>query len=1053
MESRLNSHSTAGTSGLTRSGVVLHRMDTRVVLRPRHCPGWTRELIFRAVAKMVPRASARFSGEAPPRADGRRRFTRLSRSRISCSSSSSFPSLFEPHTPDQWTPATAAAATAALPIWSMAMVDNGCTAAAAHDGESAGVQRAPPPLPPQTAVHVIDLGEGFRLSLAVAPGYATAASAGHTVALMHNASSLTRGGIAQQAACTATGTAATSTMLTGLGLRPGSVAVMEPYTCSGLTHGSAPVVVGREDGGSAWGPEETDSDWYRRAGCDGVNALAVAKQPVAGHDAGELPASTSVTADDDGAPTGTMGRPMAAELLGTEDGTVTDKTGGMVTAATAVEREQEYPASAGAAVAVAADMGNGWGPKPNFDVNLVNSGQVVRTSLANSVNDADEGLAARKALTRCLRQAASWRQLRELLAANGPSLDELHVLVAARRLRDVAPQPGRRVAREQARFRSFLSGFTELCWHFLPDMGLSSLAGVLYALAALRWPPPDPWMTSWLLVSEHRLKEFGPRELANITYALAQLGYDPGTQWLTALCNAAATHLPTATQTDPAAGGGAADAGGSSKDGKWDASANVPHAEQTGASSDGDGAAAAADVRFTAHGLSQLLWGLARLGHTPQEPTMQALCTDVQRQLQHFTPSGLSNSLWGVTVMSYKPPDSWVADVAASSLQLMPSCSSYDLSIITWALLRLGFVPNRDWLAGFLSASFCQLPSASPEHAARILWGLAKVGLTPPTDWMRHWLSMAYVRLLEADPTSLTTMMWALAKLGVRPSRKWVELLLISAWEQPLRAFSPPDLVMLLWGLARCGSTPEEAWMEEFWSVSYKRLPVLPARHLALLVHSCVALGQAPGARWLAGHETVTAARMYEQTAEGLSLLSYSYGMLERTPSREWFQALYAAAVRSGFDDFDAMGLERLIWGIAKMNAPADAFSADWIDAFLARCAAQMHELSYCNFANVLFALALLGVKPGCMWLAAAAARGEALMDDFGQTTAAKVLWALPRLATSPGNDDGGGEQERQALARLERLLEARMRKMVVRRLRQVQGVERQGRSTVASGG
>ncbi|GIM07191.1 hypothetical protein Vretimale_11274, partial [Volvox reticuliferus] len=717
---------------------------------------------------------------------------------------------------------------------------------------------------------------------------------------------------------------------------------------------------------------------------------------------------------------------------------VTDQRGAVAAGAVAVEAS----ASASALAAMV--------PRSNFDVNLIKTGQ-DRSSPANSVNGADEGLAARKALTRCLRQAVSWRQVRELLTVNGPSLDELHMLVAARRLRDVAPQPGRRVAREQARFRSFLSGFAELCGHFLPDMRLASLSGVLYSFAALRWPPPAPWMTSWLLVSEHRLKEFGPRELANTTYALAQLGYDPGKQWLTALCDAAAAHLPPPTPVQPAAGGVAAGAGCSSENARWEVSSNGTHEEKAG----GDGGTAVEEVRFTTHGLSQLLWGLARLGHTPQEAIMQALCTDVQRQLQYFTSSGLSNSLWGITIMSHKPPDLWVAHVARCSLQLMPSCSSYDLSITIWALLRLGFVPDRDWLAGFLSASFCQLPSAPPEHAARILWGLAKVGLTPPADWMRRWLSMSYVRLLEADPMSLTTMIWALAKLGIRPSRTWVELLLISAWERPLRAFSPPDLVLLLWGLARCGSTPEDAWMEEFWSVSYKRLPVLPARHLALLVHSCVALGQAPSARWLAGHETVTAARMEEQTAEGLSLLSYSYGMLERTPSREWFQALYTTAARSDFNDFDAMGLERLIWGIAKMDPPADArpdaISPGWTDAFLARCAVQMSDFSYCNFANVLFALALLGVRPGCMWLAAAAACGEALMDEFGQTTAAKVLWALPRLATPSGTDDGGIEQEQQGLARLERLLEARVRKMVVRRLRLARGVERQRRSRVDS--
>lgn len=217
-------------------------------------------------------------------------------------------------------------------------------------------------------------------------------------------------------------------------------------------------------------------------------------------------------------------------------------------------------------------------------------------------------------------------------------------------------------------------------------------------------------------------------------------------------------------------------------------------------------------------------------------------------------------------------------------------------------------------------------------------------------------------------------------------------------------------------------------------SVSYRRLRVMSAKHLALVLHSCVTLGQAPSGRWLAAYEVVTAARMNDQTADGLSLLSYTYGMLERTPSKAWLGALYGAAARVSFDDFDAMQLERLIWGIAKLEQPPDAISPGWFESFLARCAVQMHEMSYCNLANVLFALAMLGVKPKDDWLVAAAERAGSILEDFGYTTAAKALWALPRLLPPHDDDDGAAVSDtevRQAIAGVERLLEARVRRMM----------------------
>ncbi|GLC33504.1 hypothetical protein PLESTB_000082300 [Pleodorina starrii] len=904
---------------------------------------------------------------------------------------------------------------------------------------AAPAHSSPPPASLDPPIGVIDLGEGFSLHVAVGhrPGFADPSSEGRSATAAARAVTATH-------AATGPGTGGTGS---GADLVEAGDAATAAAELASASTGASRV------GGGRSGEDPTAVEEGQREGGGGAAC-------VYGH-AGEGPRRAlrhhASTASD----------PRDAVRIG-----LATMHNTAAAAEAANQQSISMTATAESGVQTAAPTG----------------ALAAQAAAAAAAAFPDIPLETRKQLTRSLLGAMTWRQLRELLATHGPSLDSIHLVTAARRLRALAPQPGRRVAREQALFRTFLTGFMQLCRHHLPDMPPAPLVGVLYSLAALHCPPPPEWMAAWLAAAAARLGAFGPQELANTAYALGQLGYDPGETWLAALCDAAAAHLPPPPPPPPTAAAAAdtgfshglpsnaADAGVADQAAEYDGGAAAAAA---GAAGDGGSAAAAAadPQRFTAQGLSQLLWGLARLGHTPPERCMAAMCEEVLTQLPYFTAAGLSNALWGVTTLSYRPPDPWVARVADSCLRLMPTFNSYDLSISFWALLRLGYAPGGEWLAGFLSASYGQLPSASPEHSARLLWGMARLRLTPPADWLRRWLSLSYVRLLEAGPTSLTTMMWALATLGIRPSRRWVDMLLVAAWEVPLRAFSPGDLTMLMWGLAQCGSLPEEAWMDEFWLVSYKRLPVLSARHLALLLRSCVALGQAPSERWLASHESVTAARMDEQSAEGLSLLSYSYGMLERTPSREWFLALYGAAVRQDFADFDAMSLERLLWGIAKMDPPHDAAPGTvpgWLGAFLRRFADQMYDASYCNLANVLFALALLGVRPGAAWLGAAAARAEELVEEFGQTTATKVLWALPRLAAAPsgvpgsespspsglvsgpigeglsrlaasshegiGTEGAETEADRElqrgvavAVARLERLLEARVRRMVLR--------------------
>ncbi|KAG2490699.1 hypothetical protein HYH03_010860 [Edaphochlamys debaryana] len=619
-------------------------------------------------------------------------------------------------------------------------------------------------------------------------------------------------------------------------------------------------------------------------------------------------------------------------------------------------------------------------------------------------------------LTRKLRTAPTWRELRRLLAAAPPGLvDAGHLATAAKRLRVVTPPPpppppGSRGGRERSAFRAFVGGLLELSGPLLPDMEPSPLVAVLYGASAVHHAPPAAWMTVWLQAAAAHLAAdaWGPRELCNAATALGRLSYDPGEAWLGPLCETATRHMQPAPTPAPTPA--------------------PPHRNPKAA-----GPLVGVPERgagcLTPQGLSQLAWGLGRLGFCPPQPFWDAFFRESGRQLPGFTAQGLANTLWALAVLRPEPPGPWVTAAGAAFRRLLPSASSFELSLGAWALVRLGFQPAGDWLAGFLAAAHRALPAAEPEHAARVLWVLAVQGVTPPDDWIARWLSSAYVRLLEADCTALATMAWSLARLGIRPGPRWTELLLASAWEAPLRAFAPHDLALLLWGLAHGRAIPEPAWMDEFWLVSYRRLRSFAPRHLALLLWSCVTLGQAPTAQWLAGYEAVTAAAMRSRSlsAEGISLVIYSYGMLEISPSADWLAELYDASLEAGleaeagasavaaaaaaFDGWTSLGLERLIWGVAKAAPPPDALpSRAWVAAFLDRFAVQVYDDgTYGNLANAMFALALLGVRPGGAWLGLVMARVDELSDDFGQATLVKLAWALPRLAGHGPRSAGAG--------------------------------------------
>ena len=76
-------------------------------------------------------------------------------------------------------------------------------------------------------------------------------------------------------------------------------------------------------------------------------------------------------------------------------------------------------------------------------------------------------------------------------------------------------------------------------------------------------------------------------------------------------------------------------------------------------------------------------------------------------------------------------------------------------------------------------------------------------------------------------------------------------------------------------------------------------------------------------------YATVTCEAMPQLNAQGLSLLAYAFGLLEaeRRPGREWLDALYRESY--GGYGFDMLGLDRLVYGIAKVRPGARAAAVE----------------------------------------------------------------------------------------------------------------------------
>lgn len=123
----------------------------------------------------------------------------------------------------------------------------------------------------------------------------------------------------------------------------------------------------------------------------------------------------------------------------------------------------------------------------------------------------------------------------------------------------------------------------------------------------------------------------------------------------------------------------------------------------------------------------------------------------------------------------------------------LPRLEANQLCNCVWACARLRLYPSRSWLRDFYDASYRQLPYFKPVDLSQSLWALARLGAAPPEAWLGGALNRLQHTASMFSPVEVANTMWALAKMGVRGERLPAEVLALFfiATDRRLSSFKP----------------------------------------------------------------------------------------------------------------------------------------------------------------------------------------------------------------------------------------------------------------------
>jgi hypothetical protein len=506
---------------------------------------------------------------------------------------------------------------------------------------------------------------------------------------------------------------------------------------------------------------------------------------------------------------------------------------------------------------------------------------------SNRVLEGAQLLSAQKQITRIIKSAAHWSQLRDAVAEYGPLLNTIHVTAVLTSLAKL-PAP----SRPDAAFDAFAQNLVDWVGLYHVRFDGRGLVNSLWAMARLGRTPAARGVADVVEQLQPRLAGLKPQELSNALWALATLQQVPEPAWLQAWLQAASAALPGARPQE----------------------------------------------------LCNGLWALARIsqlqqGRQPLPAAPWGLWTArLQEVLPGCSTAELVNAVWALAVLGAAPlPEPLQQQVLAAVLaatgrgapqrqqeqeqaqeqeqkharwrwhRRQQGASAHDVAQFLWSANRLGMrLQEQQWQQ---LLAHVQLPGCGAHTMYVLLHAVAASQHRPGRAWLAAAAQQCSRQPVPGSRQAAVDTLWAVAKLGMQPEAAWLGGLLQQLGEQA-GGCSPGQLSSIAWSLACLaadGATAAEQEQHEQQEQQQEQqqedLQQQEPEEPELLAGSASSRrsGQAlqrlpaPAAGLLAALEARSLATMQLHSSRELSTLLWSYARLGRPPSAEWREACFSA--------------------------------------------------------------------------------------------------------------------------------------------------------------
>ena len=464
---------------------------------------------------------------------------------------------------------------------------------------------------------------------------------------------------------------------------------------------------------------------------------------------------------------------------------------------------------------------------------------------------------------------------------------------------------------------------------------------------------------------------------------------------------------------------------------------------------------------FTTQGLSNLLWGFAKVDLPPTQRWMEAFLGACQSQLAEFKPQEISLVLWSLARLKYRLSPAKMQEILLHTMNNISSYNSHSISTVLWSLGSADHKPDDKFLLAIANEMIQPRKLALFTHQglSQSLWALSRLKFNPDDNFKT--IIVSQIRIMyeggsdkskdsenKFNAIDLATFAYSYAALNLPTNDKKLLQLMYRATFKSMSSLKGNHLAQVLWSFAKLSQVPSKTWLDQIFTSIYRHIGTLNARDLSMVAWSLAKLSVFPPRQFLAPFVDRVEVLAGEFEPRQISNTLWALACFNIRPST-LLLAQFFQATDQRLSSYKSSELCQMLWSLADRKCGisfGSSIDKNWVNEFLKVTFLRMPDFTPQGLSSLAWGLHRLNISPPPAWLYSFtnACRGKLTMRKLSALDLGSIInglrglneklelqkiedFLLDALDTLSSMEVGGQEYARSQLLYLQRMRVARV--------------------------